>query len=73
MTIKSMTPEESAKYLAPASSPFSPTFAFTVTSWPKQVGGYQMGDIQFNLTRKPSWWHRLGVRLVLGWRWVDTP
>ena len=37
------------------------------------VGGYQMGSFRFNLTRKPSFWHRLGVRLVLGWTWVDTP
>ena len=40
-------------------------------SFPKYVGGYQMGDIRFSLTHKPRWWHRLGVRLVLGWKWVD--
>ncbi len=51
----------------------SPIFASTVTSYPKYVGGYQMGDIRFNLAHKPSWWHRLGVRVVLGWQWVDTP
>ena len=42
---------------------------------PKRVGGYRMGGepgyIQFNLTAKPSWLHRIGVRLVLGWVWVD--
>lgn len=42
---------------------------------PPSVGGYRMGEapgyIQFNLTKKPCWLHRLGVRLVLGWKWVD--
>ena len=41
------------------------------------VGGYRMGDetddgwILFNLYKKPCWMHRIGVRLVLGWKWVD--
>jgi hypothetical protein len=40
------------------------------------VGGYRMGGAscytQFNLTKMPCWLHRLGVRLVLGWKWVDA-
>jgi len=36
------------------------------------VGGYRMGEIVFNLTKKPRWIHRMGVRLVLGWKWVDA-
>ena len=36
------------------------------------VGGYRMGEITFNLTKKPRWIHRMGVRLVLGWKWVDA-
>lgn len=43
----------------------------TLVRLPRFVGGYQMGEFRFTLTRKPAWWHRLGVRLVLGWRWVD--
>jgi hypothetical protein len=42
---------------------------------PKRVGGYRMGEapgyIQFNLTSKPNWLHRMGVRLILGWKWID--
>jgi hypothetical protein len=37
------------------------------------VGGYRLGDwILFNLPKKPCWAHRMGVRLVLGWKWVDA-
>jgi hypothetical protein len=39
---------------------------------PPTVGGYRMGEITFNLTKKPRWIHRMGVRLVLGWKWVDA-
>ena len=43
---------------------------------PTPVGGYRMGGasgyFQFNLPKKPCWLHRLGVRLVLGWEWVDA-
>jgi hypothetical protein len=31
-----------------------------------------MGEFTFNLTKKPFWIHRMGVRLVLGWKWVDA-
>ena len=42
------------------------------------VGGYRMGDeanggwILFSVPKKPCWIHRMGVRLVLGWKWVDA-
>lgn len=46
---------------------------------PPVAGGYRMGDddefggwILFNLPKKPCWAHRMGVRLVLGWKWVDA-
>jgi len=45
---------------------------------PPAVGGYRMGDeenggwILFSLPKKPCWAHRMGVRLVLGWKWVDA-
>ena len=38
---------------------------------PIYVGGYDIGGVRFMLTRRPSWWHRLMVRLVLGWEWHD--
>ena len=42
---------------------------------PPLVGCYRMGGptgyTQFYLTKKPCWLHRMGVRLVLGWKWVD--
>ena len=41
----------------------------------KTIGGYRMGNAGgyfiFMLTKKPNLLHRLGVRLVLGWKWVD--
>ena len=42
------------------------------------AGGYRMGEeanggwILFSLPKKPCWIHRMGVRLVLGWKWVDA-
>ena len=50
---------------------------YTFMAPPPPVGGYRMGPasggfVQFNLTKKPCWLHRLGVRLVLGWEWVDA-
>jgi hypothetical protein len=30
------------------------------------------GWILFSLPKKPRWIHRMGVRLVLGWVWVDA-
>ena len=41
---------------------------------PKYVGGYCFGGaigVQFNVTKKPCWFHRKMVKLVLGWEWVD--
>ena len=39
---------------------------------PKYVGGYRMGEIIFSIPKKPCWIHRMGVRLVLGWKWEDA-
>ena len=48
---------------------------FKLYAPPPVVGGYRMGEapgyFQFNMTKKPCWLHRMGVRLVLGWKWVD--
>jgi hypothetical protein len=51
-------------------------YSFKLNAQTPMVGGYRMGAspgyVQFNLTKKPCWLHRLGVRLVLGWKWVDA-
>jgi hypothetical protein len=42
--------------------------------YPVPVGGYHMGGpmgIRFSLYRKPNWFHRKMVQLILGWKWVD--
>ena len=45
---------------------------------PPPTGGYRIGELAdggwvlFNLPKKPCWAHRMGVRLVLGWKWVDA-
>ena len=49
-----------------------------VVTVPKIVGGYRVtpnheyGLVFFTFTKKPSWWHRMWCRLLLGWRWVDS-
>ena len=54
------------------------TETYNLRTPPPPVGGYRMGDetdggwILFNLPKKPLWIHRMGVRLVLGWKWVDA-
>jgi hypothetical protein len=54
------------------------TGSLKIRTPPPPVGGYRMGDeadggwIIFNLPKKPCWAHRMGVRLVLGWKWVDA-
>jgi len=51
---------------------------FLLATPPKPVGGYRMGEeanggyIIFSIPKKPCWIHRMGVRLVLGWKWVDA-
>jgi hypothetical protein len=45
---------------------------FLMAPPPTSVGGYRVGEIIFNLTKKPLWIHRMGVRLVLGWKWEDA-
>ena len=46
--------------------------SFDMRVQPPSVGGYRFGQTTFNLTKKPLWIHRMGVRLVLGWKWVDA-
>ena len=46
--------------------------SYTINTPPPAVGGYRMGEITFSLPKKPRWIHRMGVRLVLGWKWVDA-
>jgi hypothetical protein len=39
---------------------------------PKQVGGYDIGNISLMLTRRPHWVARLLCRVLLDWRWHDA-
>ena len=51
---------------------------YTINNLENPAGGYRMGDdetggwIIYCLPKKPCWAHRMGVRLVLGWKWVDA-
>ena len=41
----------------------------------KYVGGYQLGGVgglRINFKTKPLWFHRMMMKLCLGWTWVDT-
>jgi hypothetical protein len=55
------------------------TGSLKIRTPPPPVGGYRVGDndglggwIIFSIPKKPCWIHRMGVRLVLGWVWVDA-
>ena len=54
------------------------TGTLTFRNPPQPAGGYRMGDeaddgwILFSISKKPCLAHRMGVRLVLGWKWVDA-
>lgn len=52
-----------------------PPHHFTFNTGPAPVGFYSLGrgpGTRFMLTQRPNWFHRLMVRLVLGWRWEDA-
>jgi len=41
----------------------------------KYVGTYELGKdsgTYFSLLKKPNWFHRTMVRLILGWVWKDN-
>jgi hypothetical protein len=47
----------------------------TFTSFPKYVGGYQLGGstgLRINFTQKPKWFHRKMMKLCLGWEWINN-
>lgn len=50
----------------------APPGGFHFSDWPKTQGFYVMGNMHFGLTTKPSRFHRLMVRLILGWKWRDN-
>ena len=40
----------------------------------KYVGGYRIGGpigLQINFEKKPIWLHRVMMRVLLGWEWID--
>ena len=38
---------------------------------PKLIGSYDIGGSRINLTKKPNKFHRLMVKIFLGWTWKD--
>ena len=51
-----------------------PNYKFESVGLPKYVGGYRIGGptgLQINFQRKPIWLHRVMMRLLLGWEWID--
>jgi hypothetical protein len=47
----------------------NPTYTLTI---PTIVGRYVISEgLHFTFTRKPNWFHRIMVRLLLGWEWQD--
>lgn len=44
----------------------------------KSIGGYRIhpssdnGNVIFSVPRKPNWFNRMMVKLILGWEWVDS-
>jgi len=52
--------------------------SFSLSTQPKIVGGYDItgGDggaysTAFMYYKKPSWFHRITTRMLLGWKWFD--
>jgi len=45
---------------------------FTISQYPKEVGGYNLGGVTLMLGHKPLAVHRLMVKLLLGWEWEDN-
>ena len=40
---------------------------------PQPVGNYKVDRyLGFTLTKKPKWFHRKMVELILGWKWEDA-
>lgn len=40
---------------------------------PKYVGTYEVnGNLHFSFYKKPSLFHRLMTRILLGWKWHDN-
>ena len=39
---------------------------------PKAVGYMEiLPSVEYHITKKPKWFHRIMVRILLGWKWVD--
>lgn len=53
-----------------------PPFVFRSLDVPKVAGTYWIGGVSvgvgFSLKRRPAWLHRLAMRIVFGWEWVDA-
>ena len=55
---------------------FEPSYLKVNTiNLPTYVGRYEIGKdtgTWFSLLKKPNWFHRTMVRLILGWIWKDN-
>ena len=55
---------------------FEPSYLKVNTiNLPTYVGSYEIGKdtgTWFSLLKKPNWFHRTMVRLILGWVWKDN-
>ena len=52
-----------------------PIYLDTSFKYPTFVGRYEIGKdtgTWFSLLKKPNWFHRTMVRLILGWVWKDN-
>jgi len=49
---------------------------FTLQESPRAVGTYWIGGVHVGLgvhmARRPAWLHRIMMRWLLGWVWVDA-
>ena len=47
-----------------------------IAAWPTMVGYYWLGPVNcgtgFAMYHRPCWWHRLWMRLLLGFTWMDA-
>ena len=50
---------------------------YTITQPPPKVGYWLMpgsapsGEVRWMMPKKPNWFHRTFMRLLLGWEWRD--
>lgn len=44
----------------------------TIANWPQPAGYMQLAEgLIVPAKKRPSWFHRLAMRLVFGWKWKE--